>query len=168
MNSTSNNNDSSSDQPVSASVPFLGRSLFFSHRPHTPKKAVHNLWINISLLIYYFLPLLFLHFSSGAHLHTHPGTAVYVYCILSGSAASQNWTTDLTFVLDNTTVGVFLKQPSNDSSSDDFGQLVFSTTGLTNSTHILTIQSGLNSETWSAYTRVNSSERYYGVSIGDV
>lgn len=39
MNSTSNNNDSSSDQPVSASVPFLGRSLFF-HTGHTYQRRL--------------------------------------------------------------------------------------------------------------------------------
>lgn len=72
------------------------------------------------------------------------GTAVYVYCILSGSAASQNWSTDLTFLIDNATVGEYQQSPSNNSSTDNFGQLVFSKTGLSNAQHTLVIQSGLH------------------------
>lgn len=69
------------------------------------------------------------------------GTAVYVVCILTGSAASPDGNTDMTFMLDGKDVGSFEKAPDGDATYH-FNQTVFSATGLSNSSHTLQVQSG--------------------------
>lgn len=69
------------------------------------------------------------------------GTAVYVQVILTGSETSPDGNTDYTFSIDNENAGVFQQSPNGDSTYK-FNQTVFSKTGLSNSLHTLTIESG--------------------------
>ncbi|KAL5533481.1 hypothetical protein ACEPAF_5257 [Sanghuangporus sanghuang] len=69
------------------------------------------------------------------------GTAVYVQAILTGSITSPDGNSDFTFYIDNVTSGVFQRAPNGDNTYQ-FNQTVFSRTGLSNSLHTLTIESG--------------------------
>ncbi|KAL5512007.1 hypothetical protein ACEPAH_5226 [Sanghuangporus vaninii] len=69
------------------------------------------------------------------------GTAVYVQAILTGSRTSPDGNSDFTFYIDNVTSGVFQRAPNGDNTYQ-FDQTVFSKTGLSNSLHTLTIESG--------------------------
>ncbi|KAI5117400.1 hypothetical protein M0805_004622 [Coniferiporia weirii] len=69
------------------------------------------------------------------------GTAVYVVCILTGTSTSPDGNTDMTFKIDNVTTGVFQKQPNGDATYH-FNQTVFAQTGLPNTLHTITIESG--------------------------
>ncbi|KAI5117401.1 hypothetical protein M0805_004623 [Coniferiporia weirii] len=70
------------------------------------------------------------------------GTAVYVICILTGSTPLLDGNTDMTFKIDDVTTGVFEKQ-LNPSATYLFNQTVFAQTGLPNTLHTITIESGL-------------------------
>ena len=72
---------------------------------------------------------------------TSIGTAVYVNCILTGSESRPNGNTDLTFRVDDVTLGSFEQTPDGDRAYR-FGVTVFATTGLDNSVHTLSIESG--------------------------
>ncbi|KAL5478441.1 hypothetical protein ACEPAI_2625 [Sanghuangporus weigelae] len=69
------------------------------------------------------------------------GTAVYVNCILTRSSSGPNGNTDLTFKIDNVTVGTFEQVPDGDTTYH-FGVTVFSMSGLGNTVHTLSIESG--------------------------
>ncbi|KAH8114188.1 hypothetical protein DFH11DRAFT_254255 [Phellopilus nigrolimitatus] len=69
------------------------------------------------------------------------GSAVYVTCILTGSSVSPDGNTDMTFKIDGVAVGVFQQAPNNDTSYH-FNTTVFSTSGLSNSLHNFTLESG--------------------------
>ena len=71
------------------------------------------------------------------------GTAVYVNVILTGSTSAPDGNTDYTFKVDNVTKGEFQKSPDGNSTYL-FNQTVFALTGLDNSLHTLTIESGHN------------------------
>lgn len=70
-----------------------------------------------------------------------PGTAVYVQVILTGSERFPTGNSDYTFYIDNATSAVFQRAPNGDTSYQ-FNQTIFSKTGLSNSLHTLTIESG--------------------------
>ncbi|KAL5490659.1 hypothetical protein ACEPAI_5493 [Sanghuangporus weigelae] len=69
------------------------------------------------------------------------GTAVYVQAILTGSITSPDGYSDFTFYIDNVTSGVFQRAPNGDNTYQ-FNQTIFSKTGLSNSLHTITIESG--------------------------
>ncbi|KAL5528883.1 hypothetical protein ACEPAG_4857 [Sanghuangporus baumii] len=69
------------------------------------------------------------------------GTAVYVQAILTGSITSPDGNSDFTFYIDNVTSGVFQRAPNGDNAYH-FGQTIFSKTGLSDSLHTITIESG--------------------------
>lgn len=66
-------------------------------------------------------------------------------CILTGSENAPDGNTDMTFILDGSTVGSFEKQPDGDTSYK-FNQTVFSKKNLTNTAHTLQIQVGLGGQ----------------------
>ena len=76
---------------------------------------------------------------------TFPGTAVYVYNVLSntlpGGVSSH---TNLSFSIDGETVGQF-SHVSDSSSNFLYNQLVYSNTSLSNTTHTLVVNAGLGS-----------------------
>ena len=101
-----------SAQIISASVPFIG--MLFSH---------HSvLWTQVDNTSF-------------------SGTAVFVNVILTGSTSSPNGNSDFTFLVDNVGFGNFRQAPNGDSTYH-FDQTIFSLTGLSNSLHTLTIESG--------------------------
>ncbi|KAI5117398.1 hypothetical protein M0805_004620 [Coniferiporia weirii] len=69
------------------------------------------------------------------------GTAVYVVCILTGTSTSPDGNTDLTFKIDNATTSTFQRAP-NGNATYLFNQTVFAQTGLPNTLHTITIESG--------------------------
>lgn len=71
------------------------------------------------------------------------GSAVYVYCILTGSVSSPFGNTDMTFTLDGSSAGSFEKAPDGNKTFA-YSQVVFSKTGLGQGEHNITIEVGHN------------------------
>ena len=69
------------------------------------------------------------------------GVAVYVQAILTGSTTSPDGNADYTFLLDGSVAGVFQRQPDGNTTYL-FNQTVFSMEGLSNTSHVLVIESG--------------------------
>ena len=72
------------------------------------------------------------------------GTAVYVVCILLHSTPSFYGNTDMVFFIDNAQVGSLEQSPDDPISVYQYNQTVFSQTGLTPTTHNISIQVGNN------------------------
>ncbi|KLO18720.1 hypothetical protein SCHPADRAFT_935980 [Schizopora paradoxa] len=73
------------------------------------------------------------------------GSAVYVVCILTGSTENPNGNSDMTFLIDNNTAGVFQQSPDGNSSYS-FNHVVFAAENLTMDAHNLTLLNGLSGE----------------------
>ncbi|PAV23423.1 hypothetical protein PNOK_0049100 [Pyrrhoderma noxium] len=69
------------------------------------------------------------------------GVAVYVNVILTGSETSPDGNSDFTFLVDNATAGAFEKSPDGDKTYH-FNQTIFSMSGLSNTSHTLSIEVG--------------------------
>lgn len=73
------------------------------------------------------------------------GSAVYVMCILTGTAGNPDGNTDMTFFLDNERVANFSRAPDGDASYQ-FNVPVFSMDGLSMTQHNITLVSGMQGQ----------------------
>jgi hypothetical protein len=71
------------------------------------------------------------------------GSAIYVYCILTGSSISPDGNSDMSFAIDGETVGTFQQTPSGDGTYL-YDQLVYSKSDLLSGEHNFTLTTGSN------------------------
>ena len=70
-----------------------------------------------------------------------PGTAVYVFCITTGTSTAPDGNSDMSFSIDGQTVGSFQLAPTNQTTYD-YNVMVYGNSDIPSGTHTLTIQNG--------------------------
>lgn len=74
-------------------------------------------------------------------MHIFPGVAVYVFCAVAHSFSFPVGRSDMTFLINGTSVGNFTQEPTGDGSID-FDIPVFSSTSLPFGQHTISIVNG--------------------------